>query len=620
MRLPDWIPIPSQILDDLNTIALRVDIAGHDHIVTDVHGPVEQLLGVGHDAILGPLEAWMSRTHPAPPSPTVSILTPNIDFPTTFECRCQAGGGKTVDGRNTVRRLDDEYLTMLVTFPGGHIARSGVAEASSELESVQKRYRAVFEASLDPLLLLDPEGQIVEVSHGIEKILGWSPSQVLERHFTDFVGDHEMSYAVDVWERARGGESLRAQLDVLHEDRMRVPVEVSATSVDLDGAPHVVAVLRDLRETIEMKTALAKIEQRLARTEKLELVGELAGGIAHDLHNILAVMTGSARMIVRDASNPTLRGDAEAIVTAGNTAAGLSRRLLALGDQSTQTKRVHLETAIDSLEPLFKRVLPDGVHLSVDVAPDLPPVDMDSGAFEQLLLNLLINARDAITEGGGTIELIATATNMPSHGIRLEVRDDGRGMPPEVTRHIFEPLYTTKGSAGTGLGLATVARIVDKVGGSREVESELGEGTRFVFHLPAADDRVDSLESQPTEATHVDREVDVLVVDDTEDARRYLVRALESQGCRVVAAESAADAMERIAELSNLDVIVTDLHMPNGSGVAPMERARSVVPDVPVVFVTADQFFEAPDEASGLLHKPFSPSELLETILVSLDE
>jgi PAS domain S-box-containing protein len=515
--------------------------------------------------------------------------------------------------RFATRRVDVARLVMTITQVDRPPEQPSPAEISQELELVEKRHKAVFEASLDPLLLIDPEGHFVEASQGIEPIFGWTPSEILGEHFQRYLHEDDLGEAMDIWNRLHNGESVRAQLAALHRDGRSVPVQVSATSILLDGARYIVVVVRDLRETIEIRTALEKIEQRLARSEKLELVGRLAGGIAHDIHNMLTVVTGTAEVLLEEAHDECIRGDASAIKSAGTTAADLSRRLLEMGKSSSPNTRVDFRETLDALEPLLTRLLPDDVALIVDLEPDLPAVDLDAGALEQLLLNLVLNASQAIATAG-TIELTVETTSLPSYGIQLAVEDDGVGMSEETVERVFEPLFTTKGDEGTGLGLSTVARIVEDAGGTCDVESEKGLGTCFTLRLPAAD--LDTRESQhePTEAIDTSTQLQVLIVDDTPNALRYLERALSSQGCETRAVGSMRRALDLLDEGETFDIVVTDFHMPGGSGVELMESIHRSRPEVPVVFVTADQFFEPPPEAADLVRKPFTPPELMQAV------
>ena len=617
MTSRQWPPTSEQLLDDLDVVVLRLELNDRRaYELTDALGPVERLIGVSAAELLGPLSGWTDRLHPRDHPAADALFPSDPSEPTEMHCRLATSAGGWIDAQHLIRRSGDGSLHWQL-WPAPALRADDATEISQELELVEKRYQAVFEASLDPLLLLDERGRLIEVSHRVVDLLGWPPGDVLGHHFSEYIRDEDADEMLELWKRVIDGEALRAQVDLTHRDGADIPTEISAASVQLYGHAHVVVVLRDLRETMEMRTALEKVEQRLARAEKLELVGRLAGGIGHDIQNMLAVISGSVRFLGDQLAGTAAAEDIEAISTATTTAARLSRQLLDLGTPSSDTPRVHLGTLLESLEPLFGRLFPATVEFDVDVASDLPEIDMRSIELEQLLVNLLINARDAVGTSG-RIELRATASESPDYGVELEITDNGIGMSPSVRERAFEPLYTTKGERGTGLGLSTVARIIDKIGGTRHVEAHPGEGTTFRFELPAAREIDEVAECGPS-TFEFDEPLRILVVDDIPEALRYAERVIKTRDWEVITAESADAAMEHISADTDIDVIVTDYHMSGGSGVELLERVHEVTPNLPVVFVTADQFFEPPDACAGLLFKPFAPSELLEAIATAVE-
>jgi PAS domain S-box-containing protein len=403
----------------MSCAALRVRLTEQrTYQITDAVGPVQRVIGLTPDELLGPLSNWVDRIHPRDRPPADKLLPTSVGTSTELHCCVSAPDGDWMIRRHKATRVAQDDLHILVWESAEATVGPDATEISEELQRFEKRYQAVFEASLDPLFLVDEAGHLLEVSQGVREILGWEPHEALGDHFGDYMGDDDMPQMLELWRRVIAGESLRAQVDLVHRDGAEIPTEISATRVELDGATHVVAVLRDLRETMELRSALDKVEKRLARAEKLELVGQLAGGIAHDIQNMLAVITGSARMLKDEATNDTLRGDAEAILTASKTASRLTRQLLEFGTPSTDTPRVHLDELLDSLEPLFSRLLPKTVRFDVDIEPDLPALDMRSIELEQLLVNLLINAADAVGSSGH-IRLRANATGSPEYVVRV---------------------------------------------------------------------------------------------------------------------------------------------------------------------------------------------------------
>ena len=484
-----------------------------------------------------------------------------------------------------------------------------VRDKTSALEYSERRYRAIFEASLDPLILLNEEGQIIEASASVSDLLGYTPDDVRGEHFLEFMPQEHSDEVRKIWTRAVAGESVRFRFPLLHADGTEVLAEFSAAQLKIDQDILVMAVVRDLRGDVELRSKLSEAKERLERADTLELIGRLAGGVAHDLNNMLSVILSTAQILEQSVSDPTLAEDASEITLAAQTAASLSRRLLHFGRTSPTTRGVDFSGALAELEPFIENLLPTEIEWTTNVESGLPEIDLRAMELEQILLNLILNARDAI-DGTGEIELTARSSSMPSYGLLLEVRDNGGGIDPELTDRIFEPLFSTKGKSGTGMGLATVARIVDEAGGTREVRTEPGSGTRFLLQLPAKDSVGHDLGDQTTEREVRQLDLDVLVVDDTEPVVHYLERALASEGCDVTGVSSANDAWEHIQAGSGFDVVIADVHMPGMSGVELLQKMRDEDIDIPVVFITADPSFDLPEMGAELIYKPFTPTQL----------
>ena len=369
-----------------------------------------------------------------------------------------------------------------------------------------------------------------------------------------------------------------------------------------------------------------RLESRLREAQRLEAVGQLAGGVAHDFNNLLAVVANYAQFVRKELPDGSrAAGDMDQVIAASRRATELTRRLLLFSRRQSGTPEVlSLRRLIESVELLLQRTLGDDIRLTVDCDDRLWDVEADRGQLEQMLMSLAMNSREAMDDGG---ELrIAAANTMlrdpdgPSaRAVKVTVTDTGRGMAREVAAHAFEPFFTTKAVSGhgVGLGLATVYGIVTKARGQIELKSEPGQGTTVTVTLPAVRRASDD---DPSPSSPRGRGESVLVVEDADAVRVLTGRILYAAGYQVIPVESGAVALER---LDACDVLVTDVVMPGMSGVELAVAARERRPDLPVVFVsgyTGDAKIAASDDpATAFLAKPFDGDALLRAVRGTLD-
>ena len=376
--------------------------------------------------------------------------------------------------------------------------------------------------------------------------------------------------------------------------------------------------------------ALAARQSQLLQAQKMDAVGRLAGGIAHDFNNLLTVIAGNAASLA-DAIDPASESgeDLREIELAAERATALTRQLLSFGRPKVLTHRVFdANHVIQGLAGLLRRVLGEDVEVALDLDPELWPVEGDPGQLEQVLLNLAVNARDAMP-GGGTLRIATLRRALRAHGaqrlgiaegdyVMLAVSDTGAGMTDETRRRAFEPFYSTKGpDAGTGLGLSIVYEITHRWGGGIEIESALGAGTTVRIDLPRTTGTPAVAAERPLSASGGSERV--LVVEDDAGVRRLLVRTLESGGYRVIAAANGAEALERVAgKETDVDLLVSDVVMPKLSGLELARQLRERNPRLRVLLISGfpDRVEDdaAPPFADGFLQKPFAPREILEKV------
>lgn len=369
-----------------------------------------------------------------------------------------------------------------------------------------------------------------------------------------------------------------------------------------------------------------RAQEQLLQARKMDAVGKLASGVAHDFNNVLGIILGFALERHRlDEPGAVRSDDAKALATAlqgvemaARRGASVSRKLLNFSRQEV----THIETfdaaeALRELEPLLRQLLPASVRLRIETPETVLPVDFDRSQFELALLNLASNARDAMPDGG---ELSLSATRLGLSDIGLTVSDNGMGMSEEVRQRIFEPFYTTKpAGSGTGLGLAVVYSLIEHAGGRIDVEATAGGGTTFHIRLPMAESTLAQVSSPPL--TH--DEIHVMLIDDDDDLRGLLSAALQDGGCRVSAAASGAEA-ERMAEQVAFDpqVLVCDNRLPDTDGLTLLSKLRQRMPRVPTILISAylDTDGRLPnllDPLTERLPKPFAPNDLVARVIRS---
>jgi PAS domain S-box-containing protein len=399
-----------------------------------------------------------------------------------------AGAAVEVDGHR--------YLTA-VARPGG-IAESHVAEA---LRASEQRYRGIIEAAGDGVWMLDEEDRTSFVNRAMAEMLGYEVRDMLGRLAGDFAAEPEESRRALV--RRHRGRAERYELKLRRRDGREIWVEMSASPlIDEEGRYRgAVAMVADQTERREARLARERLEHRLQQAQRLETVGQLAGGIAHDFNNLLAVILNYAYFVrERLPDDSPVRGDVDEIRHAAKRASELTHQLLVFSRrEEVRPEVLDVNGVVRDAERLLGRTLGEQIDLVTNLAPDACMVEADAAQLEQVVVNLVVNSRDAMPDGGQIrIETqrvtldppVPEALARPAPGpyVLLSVTDDGHGMEPAVAARAFEPFFTTKpAGAGTGLGLATVYGTVTAGGGDAEVESVPGEGTTVRVYLPAAD-------------------------------------------------------------------------------------------------------------------------------------
>jgi signal transduction histidine kinase len=417
--------------------------------------------------------------------------------------------------------------------------------------------------------------------------------------------------------------------DVLPENNGKVLDIRSATF-----APGVlVYTVRDL-------TRQRKLEDQLVQAQKMEAVGQLAGGVAHDFNNLLTVIMSYSSLLLSDPdATEAVRGDIQEISEAAQRAAALTRQLLAFSrKQVLQLRAVNVNAIVTDVQKMLHRLIGEDITLATNLDPDLALINADPGQLEQVLINLAVNARDAMA-GGGVLTITTDNAElseehgdrhlgaMPGEYVMLAVTDTGSGMTQEVQQRLFEPFYTTKGPGkGTGLGLATVHGIVKQSGGDVYVYSELGHGTTFKVYFPRLTKAAETVMTTAEHRAVAPRGIETLLFAEDDEALRALgARVLTALGYNVLVARTGAEALKIVAEHSGtIDLVVTDVVMPEMNGSQLVGRVLEARPGIRVLFMsgyTDDEVMRRGviDGQTAFLQKPFTPDLLAHKVREVLD-
>jgi PAS domain S-box-containing protein len=545
------------------------------------------------------------------------------------------GGGPFVMG--TVERTSIALLLYICILSVTGLVVSALAaqrrRAESELRDAHQSLRALIDSSPLPIYALDTVNIVRSWNRAAEILFGWRAEEVIGRALPILPADgaDQERYA----RRLLGGEAIRGtEITTTRKDGTPVVVSVSAAPL-YDAAHNVTGILSIAADLTELR----QLEMQYRHAQKMEAVGRLAGGIAHDFNNILTAILGTASMMAdaMPAGSPA-RDDVHEIEKAARRAAGLTRQLLAFSRQQVlEPQDLDVNALVRDLEPMLHRLKGENVEWRTVLAADAGTVRVDPGQLEQVIVNLVVNARDAMPNGG--LLMIETANAeldaqyaqghvaaLPGPYVQIAISDTGTGMDAETRSHLFEPFFTTKGPGkGTGLGLATVYGIVKQSRGYVWAYSELGRGTTFKIYLPrvvAETSRVSVADTaQPSRGSET-----ILLVEDETEVRRVAIRILKSRGFVVLEARDGKEALDVAAAYpERIHLLVTDVVMPglNGRELAGVLAAER--PNVRVLYIsgyTDHAIVRGGQLEPGLafLQKPFTPDALARKVREVLDQ
>jgi PAS domain S-box-containing protein len=474
--------------------------------------------------------------------------------------------------------------------------------AEQALRRSEERFRALFEHAADAIFICDLTGRLLEVNRAAVDGLGYTRDELLTMTVTDVAPPEFAANLPGRMDSLRDKGSISFETAQLRRDGTVTPIEMNTALIDLGGEPAVLGIARDISERKRAEAERALLESQLRQVQKMEGIGQLAGGIAHDFNNLLTAIRGYATLAVHEvAPDSDARSDLEQIEQAADRATGLTRQLLAFARRAVlQPKLVDLGEIVREVEPMLHRLIDEDVTLITVTPPAHGQVLADPSQMEQVIINLVVNARDAMPDGG-TLRIETADVELDEEFVRqhpaatagpnarLAVIDTGTGMDEATLGHLFEPFFTTKGPGkGTGLGLATVYGIVRQSGGLIIASSELGQGSTFTVYLPWATGVSEAVpQAAPARPAGLPRNRDatVMVVEDDESVRGFVTRVLKGAGYRIISAPDGAAALLTDPG-EKMDLLLTDVVMPTMGGRQVAERLCATRPDLRVLYVS----------------------------------
>ena len=494
---------------------------------------------------------------------------------------------------------------------------------------------AVVEQAAEPIVITKTDATIIYVNRAFEQQTGYSREEVLgKRPSVLQSGKHDRAFYEKMWGTLLKGEPWTGVLVNRRKDGTLYQEETVISPIrDADGRlVNFVAIKLDV-------TREKELEAQLRQSQKMEAVGRLAGGVAHDFNNMLTVITGYSEFLLKrlSASDP-IRSELEAIRQAGERAAGLTRQLLAFSRKQILAPQVlNVNRVVSETDKMLRRLIGEDIELVAILAPDLGNVKADPGQIEQVVMNLAVNARDAMPEGGRlTIETANVDLSeeyarehidaSPGPHVMLAVSDTGVGMDEETRSHIFEPFFTTKEMGkGTGLGLSTVHGIVKQSDGSIDVESLPERGTTFKIFLPRIEETAEASAAKSGPDRELSGTETVLLVEDDPGVRAFGVRVLRERGYTVIEARGGAEALSLAGRHAGpIHLVVSDVVMPGMSGRDMAERLAVQRPGTKILYMSgytddAISRHGVLDPGTAFLQKPFTPDALVRTARSVLD-
>ena len=595
----------------------------------------KSMLGYLDDELADNVGTWMALLHPDDAARAQErvrqYLAGEIDkYEIEFRMAHKGGGYRNILARGHLVVDDAQRPARLV---GTHVDITERIQAEIALrksEEMLRRTQAI--AHVIGWSFDIAQGKFT-MSGDAVRMMRWQTQTGDLLDFASSIHKDDLPRVRTAWEAACAGAPYEMEYRLVIEGEVTWVYSRATTDLDSDGKPvTIVGATQDV-------TARRKLEEQFQQAQKMDAIGQLAGGVAHDFNNLLTVINSTAELLLEETPNGSMREAVTDIRAAGERAAALTRQLLAFSrKQILQTCSLDLNATITQLERMLARLIGEDLVIYTILDPDLSAINADPAQIEQVLLNLVVNARDAMPTGGRLIietknVAVAKGTYLgaegvsPGHYVELSVADNGIGIPDDLKEKIFEPFFTTKGvGKGTGLGLATVYGIVKQSGGHISVASRAGGGTKFTLLLPASAATIAMERPSFGAARSSGGTETILLVEDEDAVRQIARRTLERNGYRVLEASDGSLAVELARRhAGEIHMLVTDVVMPGMSGRQVADAIAAETPGVRVLFMSGytddaigrNGVLEAKDH---FLAKPFTPTSLIKKVRRVLDE
>jgi PAS domain S-box-containing protein len=497
-------------------------------------------------------------------------------------------------------------------------------------EADAQKFAAIVNSSNDAIISKDLNAIIMSWNRGAERIFGYTAEEAIGRSITILIPPNHINEEPQILERIRRGETINHYETVRRrKDGSNIDISLTVSPV-YDGNGNIVGASKIVRDITQVK----ETEEQLRQALKMEAVGRLAGGIAHDFNNLLTSIGGFTEMaLARAKGDPVLKDYLEEVLKSSRRAASLTQQLLAYSrKQILAPKIIDLNATVSELDKMLPRLIGEDIRFRTQLDPALCSIKADPSQIQQIIVNLVLNARDAMPNGG-TLDLRTSIIRLDSENAPkdladapgpyalLEVRDSGVGMPPEVQKRVFEPFFTTKEvGKGTGLGLSSAYGIVKQSNGAILVDSAPGKGTTFTIYLPCVDGqgiKIPALPIAEASPRTLDGET-ILLAEDENSVRKFLAFTLRAKGYNVVEAADGELALEAGRKLPKIDLLLSDVVMPNMNGGKLAEGIKALHPDIKVLFMSGytKEILRPGGGGSDFrfLQKPFTQAELLAKI------
>ena len=520
----------------------------------------------------------------------------------------------------------------LIYVSGRHI--SAEKKSAEDLRQSDQQFRALVAGVTDyALYMLSPIGVVSSWNAGAERIKGYTADEIIGQNFSQFYTPEDRKAGLPNRTLAIAAATGRFEAEAW---RMRkdgslfwANVVVDAIRDEFGKLVGFAKITRDITEKRNAQEALERAQEQLAQAQKMEALGQLTGGVAHDFNNLLMVVSGQAQSLLRRTTDQKNIRSLQAILTAASRGEALTRQLLTFSRRQTQNPRtVHLGQTVTAFHDVLASSARGKIDLRIDIPQDVWPVSIDIPEFELALVNLVVNARDAMPQGGSitvsaenvTLHGTETADSLKGEFAALTTNDTGAGIPPEVLPKIFEPFFTTKSpDKGTGLGLSQAYGFVQQSGGGIAVRSQVGRGTRVTLYLPRSHAAVTAVIPETTTQSYGEGQT-ILVVEDNPDVKTVATTLLEQLNYHTVAVDNAKSALDFLAAGKSVDMVFSDVMLPgdlDGLGLAKTIGKR--YPQIPVLLTSGYAKALSGQHGMPILRKPYQISALAEAVRSTLE-